>query len=109
MREGSTMQLNRCFDDMYGYMKTIETLEKLRELKHFQAETKDNLMKKILNLVRAIIMMKASSSIKLSKEEKKIYRESLRKYVYNNSDVFFLYHTYLTEYRLRMLKKRIVG
>ena len=108
MRKGSTMQLYRCFADMYGYMKTIETLEKLRELKHLQTETKDNLMKKILNLVRAIIMMKASSSVQLSKEEKKIYKASLSKYVYSNSDVFFLYHTYSTEYKLRMLKKRIV-
>ena len=107
MREGSTMQLNRCFADMLGYIKTIETLGKLRELKHLQSETKDNLMKKILNLVKAIIMMKASSSIQLSKEEKDIYRESMKKYVYCNANLFFLYYTYSTEYKLRMLKKRL--
>ena len=108
MREGSTMQLNRCFADMLGYIKTIETLEELRELKHLQAETKDNLMKKILNLVKAIVTMKASSSIQLSREEKDIYKDSMRKYVYSNANIFFLYYAYSTEYKLRILKKRLV-
>ncbi|NWF90110.1 MAG: glycosyltransferase [Ignavibacteriaceae bacterium] len=107
MREGSTMQLNRCFADMFGYMKTIETLEKLRQIEHLKPETKINLLNKIQVLVKAIIFMKVSSNIKLNSEEKMIYKTSLAPYVNNNLRLFFYYHTYAFEYKLRMLKQNL--
>lgn len=109
MREGSTMQLNRCFADMYGYMKTIETLEKLRSMAYLKDETKRNIFNKILNLSKAIIMMKVSSRIKLSKDEKSVYKKSLRKYIFSDGNLLSLYYTYYAEYNLRLIKKRLFG
>lgn len=107
MREGSTMQLNRCFADILGYIKTIETIEKLRKLEHLKSETKKNLMNKIHALIRAIVFMKVSSNIKLSSEEKIVYKKSLTPYVLRDKSLFFYYHTYSLEYKLRMFKQKM--
>lgn len=109
MREGSTMQLNRCFADIWGYIKTNETLEKLRSLDHLKLETKQNLLKKIQNLIQAIIYMKVSSNLKLTQEENKIYKNSLKPYIRSNKKLFILYHTYAIEYKLRIFKKKWFG
>jgi len=107
IREGSTMQLNRCFDDILGYIKTIEILQTLKMNKKFKIETQSNLQKKILKLVENIIKIKASSNLKLTKDEKKIYKNSLEPLINNNLKLFILYHTYDIEYKFRLLKKRI--
>lgn len=109
MREGSTMQINRCFADMLGYMKTIETLEKLRNLAHLKIETKENLLKKIKILARSIIYMRVRNYIKLSQEEKIIYKEALRPYISKNFSLLFLYYTYSFEYKLRTLKQKFLN
>lgn len=108
MREGSTMQLNRCFADMYGYIKTIETLENLRKLEHLKTETKRNLMNKIHALIKAIIFMKVSSGIKLFDDEKVIYKKALSPYILRDISLFFYYYTYSLEYKLRMFKQRMI-
>jgi glycosyltransferase involved in cell wall biosynthesis len=105
MREGSTMQLNRCFADILGYMKTIETLEKLLSMNSLKYKTKQNLKNKILDLVRTIIIVKASSDMKLSKEEKCIYKNSLKPFIRSDRNLLIFYYTYSLEYKLRMLKK----
>ena len=107
MREGSTMQLNRCFADMLGYIKTIETLEKLRKLEQLKPETKFNLKSKIHVLIKSIVFMKVSSNIKLSSEEKAIYKKSLTPYVLRDKSLFFYFHTYSLEYKLRLIKQRM--
>jgi glycosyltransferase involved in cell wall biosynthesis len=107
IREGSTMEQKRCFADMLGYIKTIETLEHLLQSKKLKAETIMNLKDKISFLAQSIIMMKVSSNINLSKEEKYLYKISLKPIVRRNAKIFFMYYTYSIEYKLRMLKKRM--
>jgi glycosyltransferase involved in cell wall biosynthesis len=105
VREGSTMQLNRNFKDIIGYIKTIETLEKLKELNHLKLDTIQNIKDKIFTFVKLIIQIKATSNIKFSPQEKKIYRKSLLQYVLKDKRLLFMYNTYSIEYKLRKLKK----
>lgn len=109
IREGSTMELDRCFADILGYVETIKTLERLLLNRHFREETKKNLTIKVKVLNEAIIKMKVRSSLKLSQEEKIVYKNSLKKYIFNDKDLFLLYFTYHIEFKLRMLKKKIFG
>lgn len=107
IREGSTMQLNRCFDDILGYINTIETLQMLKMNKKFKVETKNNLQDKILKLVENIIKIKTLSSLKLTKDEIKTYKNSIKPLINGNLKLFLLYYTYDIEIKLRLLKKRI--
>ena len=107
VREGSTMQLNRSFKDVLGYIKTIETLVQLKNHDYLKHETKELLMKKILNLIRDLIIMKTQHNLKLSKEEKKIYKTSLKPYILRNKDLLTFYYKYPLEYKLRKFKKQI--
>lgn len=109
IRKGSTMELDRCFADILGYIETIKTIEKLLLNNHFLEETKKNLTIKVKVLNSAIIKMKVRSSLKLSQEEKIVYKNSLKKYIFNDKNLFLLYFTYPFEFNLRMLKKKIFG
>ena len=101
------MQLRRSFMDISGYIKTIETLVLLKELKYIKPETKELLTNKIIGLIRNIIRIKATSNLKLSKEEKKIYKRSLKPFILGNTELLTFYYKYPIEYKLRKLKKRI--
>ena len=105
IRQGSTMQLNRNFKDIFGYIKTIETLLELKNLTNLKTVTKELLWNKILHLARAIIIIKTTNNMKLSGEEKKIYKNSLKPFIRSDRRIFKLYYTYSLEYKLRMLIK----
>lgn len=107
MREGSTMQLNRCFADLLGYIKTIETLEGLRKMPLLKDETKKNILMKIRNLARAIIFMKVSSNLKLTRKEKETYKNSLKPIIKGDNALLLMYYTYSIEYKLREAKEKI--
>ncbi len=107
VREGSTMQLGRTFKDILGYIKTIENLEELMNITYLKPKTKEHLKDKIVHLVRSIIITKASSNMRLAKEEKRIYKNSLMPYIRNNRNLLLFYYTYQYEYKLRMLKERM--
>ena len=107
VREGSTMRLKRTFQDIMGYIQTINSLEQLMLINYFKRETKKHLCNKILYLARSIIIVKVIGNIKLSKDEKSIYKKSLKPFILSNKNIRILYYTYSLEYKLRMLKKRI--
>ena len=107
LRKGSTMQLNRSFKDILGYIQTIESLTGIKEYSDLQDVTKELLSKKISILLRNIITIKASSNLKLSREERKIYKKSLRPFIWGDKDLFIFYYKYPLEYKLRKLKKQI--
>ena len=106
IRQGSTAQVNQNFKDILGRIKTIETLERLIKLDHLKNETKEILKKKIISAIRSIIYIKVRGNMKLSKEEKNIYKNSLRPFILSNINLLFMYYTYSLEYKLRMIKKR---
>ncbi len=101
------MQLNRTFLDILGYIKTIESLEPLLNVGHIKKKTKFHLKDKILHLVRSIITIKVVSKMKLTAEEKRIYKISLRPFILSDIKSFAFYYTYSFEYKLRMIKKAI--
>ena len=107
IRAASTMEVHRSFKDIFGILKTIETLEQLSKLDYLMGKTKILLKNKIIGAVRDVIKIKVSNNMKLSKEEKKIYKNSLRPYIDRDRNLFFFYYTYFFEYRLRKLKERI--
>ena len=107
IRAESTMEVNRSFKDIFGILKTIETLEQLAKLDYLMDETKVLLKNKIIGAVRDVIKIKVSSNMKLSKEEKKIYKNSLQPYINRDRNLSFFYYTYFFEYRLRKFKERI--
>lgn len=107
VRRGSTMQLSRSFKDILGYIKNIETLVQLKEHQNLKQETKSFLNRKIFGSVRAIIELKVRNKLKLSKEEKKIYKNSLKPYILGSRELFFFYYKYPVEYKLRQLKSKI--
>ena len=107
IRQGSTMQLNRDFKDIIGYIKTIETLIRLKNLTNLKTITKELLWNKILHLARAIITMKTTNKMKLTGEEKKIYKNLLKPLIWSDAKIFKLYYTYSLEYKLRIMKKKI--
>ncbi|MBK7105248.1 MAG: glycosyltransferase family 2 protein [Ignavibacteriae bacterium] len=109
IREGSTMELDRCFADIFGYIQTNETLEKLKNLSWLKEETWQNIDKKIINLAKAMIIMKTASNLRLSADEKSTYKNALNPLKKKNSELAKFYYTYPAEYKLRMLKKKFLG
>jgi glycosyltransferase involved in cell wall biosynthesis len=107
IRPGSTMELDRCFVDILGYINTIETLQNLKKAKKLKSETIQNIETKIINLYKNIIIIKAASSLKLTKEEKKIYKSSLKPVIKFGGELFIFSYTYPIEYKLRKMKKSI--
>lgn len=107
IREGSTMELDRCFADILGYIKTIETLQKLKSYDYLKAETKNNLQKKIIILAYAIIKIKVINNLKLSNKEMEIYKGVLKSLFKLNKGLMKYYYTYPIEYKLRHIKKKL--
>ena len=107
VRQGSTMQLSRSFKDILGYIKTIETLLELKNILHLKEITKDFLWKKTVNLLRDIIRIKVKYNLKLTREQRKIYKNSIKPFILRDKDLFTFYYKYPIEYKLRKLKKQI--
>ncbi len=107
VRQGSTMQKQRSFDDIWGYLKTIETLTNLANLTNIKLEAKELLNKRIENFVRSIIIVKTVSKISLTKEQKKIYKSSLKPFLKKNKELMVFHYKYPVEYNLRKLKSKL--
>lgn len=109
IREGSTMELDRCFADILGYVKTIETLQRLKNIDSLKEETKVNLDKKIIELARSMIFIKVRSNFMMSEEEKEIYKRSLKPILDTNSDLRKFNFLYPIEMKLRTIKQKFLG
>lgn len=105
VRSGSTMQIKRTFNDLLGYIKTIETLAEIKKNKNLKDRTKHIIEQRIKTFIRLVIDIKVAHSIKLTSKEKKEFRSKLSPYLKNNSKLLFHYYFYPIEYNLRMLKK----
>ena len=106
IREGSTMELDRCFADIMGYISTIETIKKLQETKSLEERTKNNLDKKIIELAKAMIVIKVRSNFSFTDEEKKIYNTCIKPILRSNSELRKFSLLYPIEIKLRTLKQR---
>lgn len=107
VRSGSTMQLKRTFEDLYGYIVTIEKFEELLRIYKYKSATIKHIRLKILHTVKSSIKTKVTGKIKLNREQKRIFKNSIKRYTYRNKEIFYLYYLYSTEYKLRMFKIKI--
>jgi len=108
IRRGSTMQKQRNFDDIWGYIKTIETLIKLLISKKIKPQTKKLLNKRIENFVKTIIIIKTAYKISLTKEQKSIIKKFLEPIFKKNKELLIFSYKFPIEYRLRKYKSKIL-
>ncbi|MCP4970189.1 MAG: glycosyltransferase [Arcobacter sp.] len=106
IRFGSTMQIDRSFKDLFGLIKSIESLEQLAKLDFLKEETKVILKKKITSSIRDIITIKARNKIKMHKDERTFYRKFYSKYVLPNLTLLIFTLSNPIEYKLRKLKQQ---
>ena len=109
VRSGSTMQINRTFDDLLGYFKTVETLSELKEIGDLKEKTKETIEQRIKTFVQLIIDLKIIHRMKLTPKERKEFRARIYPHLKKNSDLLFHNYFYPVEYNLRLLKKRVLG
>jgi len=109
VRPGSTMQINRNFDDIFGYIKNIESLNNIKSKLKLKSETRKLLDKRIINFVREIIIAKSTNKIIMNSEQKKILWHSIKPFIFSDKSMLIFYYTYPLEYKLRKIKKELFG
>ncbi len=104
VRSTSVMQLSRSYKDLDGYIKTIETMDELVKLKFIKEETRQNLIRRIFEFIRIIIIIKSTNKINFTKKQKKEFLTKIKPLIKRDNKLAFLYYTYPTEYKLRIYK-----
>jgi len=108
VRVGSTMQRGGNFSDISGYFNVVKSLKELKKLNFISHETQKTIDKRILTFVKLIIQLRTIKGIHLNKEQFYSYRNFLKPYLNKNSELKIFYYKFPIEYRLRLIKKRLL-
>lgn len=108
VRLGSTMQVTRNFEHLYGYIQVVEKLKKLKNLQTLKSSTKVILERRAEKFSSEVIIMKTLNNIKFIGNQKKVYRKFFFNNIFNNTSLLIFSIKYPILAKLKKIKKLIL-
>lgn len=108
IRSESTMQKQKDFNDIIGYLENIKSIEKLKKNSQLQKPTKILLDKRVINFVKKIITIKTAHNIKMSQNQKEVLNQTIKPIMKNNKELLIFKYEYPFRFKLNKIKSKFI-